>query len=361
LKSIQKTRNGALQQTLSYGYDGVGQRVKVTDSSGTHYFLYDGGMPALELDANQNITDRYLYGANGVVYRYLVGTEQYEYHHTNALGSVIVVTDDNQGVLARYAYGAFGSIYDQMGASGSPRRFTGKEFDGDVKLYYYGARYYDPYLGRFTTRDPAGQGLNWYVYANNNPLKFVDPDGRFFTLTDIARAIENFLKRMGLRPLEPGDLVVGPTGGGLIVGGESGPALMDPEDPGEIVKAAQEAAIESVVEDLVTSESESGSRLSGSGLRIHGGRQGKHIPGHPNFDKNAGRSELTHPDPQALIDRGAGTGVRNGQREWVDFGETIGIHVDKNGNRTPTTRGTIHYGKDGYAHLVPALPKPPKP
>ena len=64
-----------------------------------------------------------------------------------------------------------------MGPSTTPRRFTGKEYEGDVKLYYYGARYYDPYIGRFTSRDPAQQGLNWYVYANNNPLKFVDPNG----------------------------------------------------------------------------------------------------------------------------------------------------------------------------------------
>jgi hypothetical protein len=51
------------------------------------------------------------------------------------------------------------------------------------------------------------------VYANNNPLKFVDATGRFFTLTDIAKAIENFLKEMGFVPLWPGDLVVDPTGG----------------------------------------------------------------------------------------------------------------------------------------------------
>ena len=43
--------------------------MKVTDSGGTRYFLYDGGMPVLELDANKKITSSYLYGANGVVYR----------------------------------------------------------------------------------------------------------------------------------------------------------------------------------------------------------------------------------------------------------------------------------------------------
>ncbi len=46
--------------------------------------------------------------------------------------------------------------------------------------YYYGARYYDPELGRFLTRDPKG-GINQYSYCNNNPMKYVDPDGCEFT------------------------------------------------------------------------------------------------------------------------------------------------------------------------------------
>ncbi len=43
--------------------------------------------------------------------------------------------------------------------------------------YYYNARWYDPSIGRITTEDPMRDGLNWYAYANNNPLKFVDPSG----------------------------------------------------------------------------------------------------------------------------------------------------------------------------------------
>ena len=55
--------------------------------------------------------------------------------------------------------------------------YTGKEIDPDTGLYYYNARWYDPQIGRFTTEDPIRSGLNWYIYANNNPLKFVDPTG----------------------------------------------------------------------------------------------------------------------------------------------------------------------------------------
>jgi hypothetical protein len=45
-------------------------------------------------------------------------------------------------------------------------------------LYYFNARYMDPEIGRFISRDPAMDGANWYVYCRNNPLKYVDPDGK---------------------------------------------------------------------------------------------------------------------------------------------------------------------------------------
>ena len=63
-------------------------------------------------------------------------------------------------------------------------RYTGKHEDPSG-LYYFGARYYDPLTGRFTTRDTVFGGLgdpqsqNRYVYCMNNPHKYVDPDGKF--------------------------------------------------------------------------------------------------------------------------------------------------------------------------------------
>lgn len=96
--------------------------------------------------------------------------------------------------------------------------------------------------------------------------------------------------------------------------------------------------------------------------QIHDGKQGKHVPGHNNFIQ--GRSELTHPDPQQLVDDFAGTGdaVGNvppgepGYKERVDFGQTIGYYVDPaSGEKSETTMGIIHYAKDGV-HIVPARP-----
>lgn len=58
------------------------------------------------------------------------------------------------------------------------RRATGKPCDEGTGLYYFGARCYDPEVGRFTSPDPARDGLNWYIYCANNPLAYIDPDGK---------------------------------------------------------------------------------------------------------------------------------------------------------------------------------------
>ena len=73
----------------------------------------------------------------------------------------------------------FGAIRSEVGTSDNPRKFTGKEYEKDVKLYHFPGRAvgYDPYIGRFNQRDPAGDGANWYAYVGNNPLAFVDPTG----------------------------------------------------------------------------------------------------------------------------------------------------------------------------------------
>ena len=68
--------------------------------------------------------------------------------------------------------------WDYFGVSvKDPVTFTGKQQDDTTGLYYFNARYYDPDLGRFITEDPIRDGANWYVYCENNALKYVDPTG----------------------------------------------------------------------------------------------------------------------------------------------------------------------------------------
>ena len=55
--------------------------------------------------------------------------------------------------------------------------FTGREWDPDIALYHYRARWYDPETKRFTQEDPVFESANKYKYVDNNPILYYDPDG----------------------------------------------------------------------------------------------------------------------------------------------------------------------------------------
>jgi RHS repeat-associated protein len=103
------------------------------------------------------------------------------YFVTDAIGSVRVVTNASGGVIETHDFLPFG--VETPTSSGNNPLFAGKERDA-TGADYSGARYFAAKLGRFMTPDPVNgspnspQTWNRYVYALNNPLTFVDPDGR---------------------------------------------------------------------------------------------------------------------------------------------------------------------------------------
>ncbi len=87
--------------------------------------------------------------------------------------------------------------------TGNQYKFSGKELDeeGGLDWYYFGARYFDPNIGRWLGVDPlAGKypGFSPYNYVANNPLKFIDPDGKDIKVTQFAKKNANFNKSMSL-------------------------------------------------------------------------------------------------------------------------------------------------------------------
>lgn len=107
------------------------------------------------------------------------------YLHQDFAGSVIAATDSNGAVIWKEDYQPYGERLVNDAASSSNRQFfTGKSFDQETGLTYMGARYYDPAVGRFMGMDSVGfqpanvHSFNRYAYANNNPYRFTDPDGR---------------------------------------------------------------------------------------------------------------------------------------------------------------------------------------
>ena len=100
----------------------------------------------------------------------------------------------------RYAYDAFGNYSEETDSpKKNPFRYCGEYTDDETGLIYLRNRYYDPAIGRFITEDPAKDGLNWYVYCGNNPIRYVDPTGCWQEDDDkypafIQRAIKKYTK-----------------------------------------------------------------------------------------------------------------------------------------------------------------------
>ncbi|KUG23353.1 rhs family protein [hydrocarbon metagenome] len=81
--------------------------------------------------------------------------------------------------MQTYTYDSFGNI-TISGSISQPFTYTGREYDSETGMYFYRARYYDPKIGRFVTKDPIGfeGGINVYAYVENNPVNTVDPEGK---------------------------------------------------------------------------------------------------------------------------------------------------------------------------------------
>jgi RHS repeat-associated protein len=125
--------------------------------------------------------------------------EEIIYYHNDALGSPIVATDINGDALWREQYSPYGSrlLYESQESDCSSgtciptesawdekQWFTGKLEESRSGIQYFGARWYEPEVGRFLSVDPVQFrednifSFNRYAYANNNPYKYTDPDGR---------------------------------------------------------------------------------------------------------------------------------------------------------------------------------------
>ena len=125
------------------------------------------------------------------------------YYHVNTQGTPVGATDESSWTQWGHSYTAFGysqgAPYFQTHEAGSSSSHVGFGFGGHVEdvfdgrsLVYMQARYYDPELGRFLSIDPVGfvesnpQSFNQYTYGNNNPNKYVDPNGEIPFLIPVA-------------------------------------------------------------------------------------------------------------------------------------------------------------------------------
>jgi len=210
-------------------YDGDGGRVERATNDKTT--VYVGSSYELEIDKNTREvvkSKRNIFmGSNRIceVEQTSDGIHAY-FIHADHIGSSNIITDETGSRSSLFEYTPFGSVAyaDETNSYDTDKRFTGKTYDQTTGLYYYGARYYDPELGRFISADPTiqhpydPQDFNRFAYARNNPAKYIDPTGLGFW-SWLKSFFAGFVGAVAAVVLAP---VVGPVFSGMIGGAISG-------------------------------------------------------------------------------------------------------------------------------------------
>ena len=191
---------------VDYTSDAAGnlvRRVKTPAASPAtdeRYLYADGPNPVAKLDASNAVVARYVYATSGHVPDYVeAGGRQYLYV-TDRLGSPRLLVGNDGTVVYRAEYDAWGEVVSADPDPGfQPFGFAGGLADPDPGLVRFGARWYDPHLGRWITKDPIGQagGANVYAYVGGDPINAVDPSGLWGNDLETWTDISNFAAGMG--------------------------------------------------------------------------------------------------------------------------------------------------------------------
>jgi RHS repeat-associated protein len=181
---------------VTYRYDAFGNRVS---KGNTRYFLVDNEVVG---ELTNGSFKQYCYAyidevlAEQVVTPSLTTPSLPSYHHRNLQYNTVALTDANGAIIEQYSTDAMGRVksFDAAGSPTSPSSratnvlFTGRVFDAETGFYYFRARYFDPELGVFISRDPLGFADGNSIYQGWFALLYgIDPTGEsLLDLSDFA-------------------------------------------------------------------------------------------------------------------------------------------------------------------------------
>ena len=114
--------------------------------------------------------------------------EEIFFYHSDHLGSTSYITDAKANITQFDAYLPYGELLvdEHSSSEEMPYKFNGKEFDQETGLYYYGARYMDPKISMWLGVDPLAEkypNVTGYCYTMDNPIKFIEIDGKDWILS----------------------------------------------------------------------------------------------------------------------------------------------------------------------------------
>jgi RHS repeat-associated protein len=176
-----------VNQTITYVIDGRGRRVgKSINGTRVRGWLYaDQLRPVAELDGDDNVIARFVYGTKPNVPEYIIKNGTTYRVFSDHLGSPRVIVDASTGaVVQRMDFHTFGELIQDSNPGWQPFGFAGGVYDPDSVLVRFGARDYDPFAGRWAAKDPTrfrGGDSNLYRYAATDPVNWRDASGRFIT------------------------------------------------------------------------------------------------------------------------------------------------------------------------------------
>ena len=170
---------------IEYVVDGRNRRIgKKRAGTLVQGFLYQDLLsPVAELDGNNNVLSRFVYGTRVNVPDYMIKNGKSYRIIGDQLGSVRLVVDAVTGAIAqRIDYDEFGQVLQDTSPGFQPFGFAGGLYDVDTGLVRFGYRDYDPRVGRWTTKDPIGLAseVNLYSYLAGDPINAIDPLGLSF-------------------------------------------------------------------------------------------------------------------------------------------------------------------------------------